>query len=162
MTSDRIVKRILLNAPLARVWHAVGESQAFGSWFGASFDGPFIAGHRLKGRIVPTTVDDEVAKHQEPYAGKPFDLFIERVEPMKRLAFRWHPYAVDPGVDYSDEPTTLVAFELKEVPGGTELTVTESGFDQLPPERRAKAFEMNEGGWAMQARLIERYLARHV
>ena len=162
MTPDRIVKRILLNAPVARVWHAIGDSHAFGSWFGVSLEGAFSAGRRLKAAITPTTVDEEVARSQEPYEGKTFDLFVERVEPMKRLAFRWHPYAVEPGVDYSDEPTTLVTFEIREVPGGTELTITESGFDQVPEERRARAYEMNEGGWAMQARLIERYLARHV
>ncbi len=161
MASDRIHKEILLSSALARVWHAIGDSQAFGSWFGVALEAPFIAGKRLKAKIVPTTVDEEVARQQKPYEGKTFDLFIERVEPMKRLAFRWHPYAVEPGVDYSDEPTTLVTFELKEVPGGTQLTVTETGFDQIPLERRAKAFEMNEAGWGMQMRLIEKYLERH-
>ncbi len=160
-TPDRIVKEILLNLPVARVWHAIGDSQAFGSWFGVSVEGEFIAGRRLKAKIAPTTVDAEVAKLQKPYEGKAFDLFIERVEPMKRLAFRWHPYAVEPGVDYSDEPTTLVTFDIKEAPGGTQLTVTESGFGEIPVERRAKALEMNEGGWALQMRLIEEYLARH-
>jgi len=160
-TPERIVKQILLSSPIARVWHAIGDSQAFGSWFGVSLEGAFIAGKRLKAKIVPTAVDAEVAKQQKAYEGKAFDLFIERVEPMKRLSFRWHPYAVEPGVDYSDEPTTLVAFDLREVPGGTEVTVTESGFDQIPLERRAKAFEMNAGGWAMQMRLIEKYLEGH-
>ena len=161
-TPDRIEKEILLDLPIARVWHAIGDSQAFGSWFGVSLEEAFIAGRRLKAKIVPTTVDAEVARQQQPYEGKTFDLFIERVEPLKRLAFRWHPYAVEPGIDYSDEPTTLVTFELKEVPGGTQLTLTESGFDQLPLERREKAYEMNAGGWAMQMRLIGKYLARHV
>ena len=41
------------------------------------------------------------------------------------------------------------------------LTVTESGFDQIPIERRAKAFAANEGGWAAQMKLIEKYLAMH-
>jgi hypothetical protein len=84
---------------------------------------------------------------------------IERIEPMRALAFRWHPFAVDRSVDYSAEPTTLIVFELEEVSGGTQLTITESGFDRIPLERRAKAFAANDGGWTKQVELIAKYLA---
>jgi len=40
------------------------------------------------------------------------------------------------------------------------LTVTESGFDQIPLARRAKAFAANEGGWTMVIKLIEEYLVQ--
>ena len=60
--------------------------------------------------------------------GKPRSL-IDRIEPKNLFSFRWHPFAVDPNADYTDEPMTLVAFSLKEVPEGVLLTVTESGFD---------------------------------
>jgi uncharacterized protein YndB with AHSA1/START domain len=159
-TTDRIEKTILLRAPHARVWRAISDAKQFGSWFGVAFDGPFVAGARLTGRIVPTQVDAEVAKTQEPYAGKTFECSIDRIEPMRLFSFRWHPYAIEPGVDYSSEPTTLVVFELEEVPGGTRLTITESGFDRIPLERRAKAFASNDQGWAAQTRLLEKYLAR--
>lgn len=158
--TDRIQKRVLLRAPLERVWRAVSDSERFGSWFGARFEGPFVAGERVSGRIRPTTVDPEVAKSQEPYDGTPFEIRVVRVEPMRLLSFEWHPGAVDPEVDYSREPTTLVEFELEEAEGGTLLTVTESGFDRIPLERRAQVFEMNEQGWAGQMKLIEKYLAR--
>lgn len=157
--TDRIQKRVLLKAPLERVWKAVSDSSRFGEWFGVEFEGAFVAGRAIKGRIVPTKADPVVAKMQEPYSGKPFDCIVERIEPMKLFAFRWHPFAVDPAIDYSKEPTTLVTFELEAVPGGTQLTITESGFDSIPLSRRAKAFEMNEHGWAAQAQLIEKYLA---
>ena len=157
--TDRIEKQVLLKAPLARVWRAISDAKEFGSWFGVAFDGAFAPGARLTGRIVPTTVDPEVAASQKPYEGTRFEIAVERVEPMRRFSFRWHPYAVDPRTDYSKEPTTLVVLELAEVSGGTRLTITESGFDRLPPERRAKAFEMNAQGWAAQARLVEKYLA---
>ncbi len=157
--TDRIEKQIVLEAPLARVWRAVSDANEFGSWFGVAFDAPFAPGARLTGRIVPTTVDPQVAASQQPYEGRTFEVFVERVEPMRRFSFRWHPFAVDPGTDYSKEPTTLVTFDLDEVPGGTRLTIVESGFDRLPAGRRAKAFEMNAQGWAAQARLVERYLA---
>jgi uncharacterized protein YndB with AHSA1/START domain len=157
--TDRIEKQVLLRAPRDRVWRAISDAQEFGSWFGVDFDGPFVAGTRLTGRIVPTKVDAEVAKAQEPHRGTAFDCWIDRVEPMRLLSFRWHPYAVEPGADYASEPTTLVAFELEEVAGGTRLTITESGFDQIPLARRAQAFAANESGWTAQLTLIEKYLA---
>jgi uncharacterized protein YndB with AHSA1/START domain len=158
-STDRIEKTILLRAPLARVWRAVSDAKQFGTWFGVEFDGPFIAGARITGRIVPTKVDAEVARAQQPYAGMAFEFSVNRIEPMRHLSFRWHPFAIDPDVDYSSEPATLVVFELEEVAGGTKLVITESGFDRIPLERRAKAFSANEQGWAAQAKLIEKYLA---
>ncbi len=158
-TVDRIEKQVLLKAPLARVWRAVSDAKEFGSWFGARLDGAFAPGARLAASIVPTTVDPQVAASQKPYEGRTFEIWVERVEPMRRLSFRWHPFAVDPAADLSKEPTTLVVFELEETAGGTRLTITESGFDRLPAERRGKAFQMNDQGWAAQARLVERYLA---
>lgn len=162
MNTDRIEKQILLRVPPERVWQAVSDSRQFGAWFGVAFDGPFAEGVRLTGRIVPTTVDAAVAKLQEPHAGKAFEFSVERIEAMVRIAFRWHPFAVEPGVDYSNEPTTLIVFELRRVPQGTLLTITESGFDQIPLARRAAAFAANDGGWAMQTKLIEKYLAAPV
>ncbi len=157
--TDRIEKQILLKAPLERVWRAISDAGEFGAWFGMEFDGAFVAGARLTGKIRPTKVDPEVAKLQQPHTGKAGTFVIDRVEPMRRFSFRWHPYAIEPGVDYSAEPMTLVAFELKEVPGGTLLTITESGFDRIPLARRVQAFRANEGGWEHQTRLIEKYLA---
>jgi uncharacterized protein YndB with AHSA1/START domain len=160
MSRDRIEKKILLRAPRERVWRAISDAKEFGSWFGVAFDGPFTQGARLTGKITPTTVDAEVAKMQEPYAGKAFDFTVERIEPMQRISFRWHPYAVEPGVDYSKEPITLIEFELAEAAGGILLKISESGFDQIPLARRAKAFKANEGGWEIQTHLIEKYLAK--
>lgn len=156
--SDRIEKQILLRAPLERVWRAVSDSREFGAWFGVEFEGPFVAKAHLTGKIVPTKADAAVAKTQEPYAGMPFGFTVDRIEPPHLIAFRWHPFAVEPGVDYSAEPTTLIVFELKEQAGGTLLTITETGFDRIPVQRRAKAFTMNEQGWTAQCRLIEKYL----
>ena len=157
--TDRIEKQILLKASRARVWKALTDAKEFGEWFGVRFDGPFVAGAPLHGVIVPTQADAEVAKLQEPYAGRAFDITVDRIEPPRLFSFRWHPYAVEPGSDYSKEPTTLVVFTLEERPDGVLLTVTESGFDRIPLDRRAKAFGANEGGWQMQMMLIEKYLA---
>jgi uncharacterized protein YndB with AHSA1/START domain len=158
--SDSIQKTVHLRARRARVWRALSDAREFGAWFGVRFDGPFVPGASLRGVIVPTTADPEVARSQEPYRGKGFDILVERLEPERLLAFRWHPHAVEPGVDYSLEPTTLVVFEIEDAPDGVLLRVTESGFDRIPLARRAKAFTANEGGWSMVMRLIEKHLAQ--
>ena len=160
MNTDRIEKKILLHAPRERVWRAISDAREFGSWFGVAFDGPFAEGTRLTGKITPTTVDAEVAKMQEPYSGKAFDWTVERIEPMRRISFRWHPFAVETGVDYSKEATTLIEFELAEAAGGTLLTISESGFDQIPLARRLEAFTANEQGWGMVVKLLEEYLVQ--
>jgi uncharacterized protein YndB with AHSA1/START domain len=159
MSIDRIEKEVLLRAPLERVWRAISDSSEFGRWFGVRFDGPFVEGASVTGVITPTTVDDDVARQQEPYAGHADTWQIVAVEPQRRLAFRWHPYAVDSDADYSQEPTTLVEFTLTETPDGVRLAIVESGFDAIPEERRAAAFDANSGGWAAQTQLVQKYLA---
>jgi len=159
MTPDRIEKQILLRAPRERVWRAISDVHEFGTWFGVRFDGPFVPRQPLRGVIVPTAVDPEVAALQKPHQGTAFEILVERIEPPRLLSFRWHPFGVEKGVDYSAEPTTLVEFVLEEAPGGTLLKLTESGFDNIPIERRARAFTANDGGWSKQMTLIEKYLA---
>jgi uncharacterized protein YndB with AHSA1/START domain len=158
MSSDRIEKEVLLKAPLARVWRAISNADEFGQWFGVRFDGPFIAGASVTGVITPTTVDADVARAQEPHAGQADTWQIVAVEPLRRLAFRWHPHAVEDGDDGASEPTTLVEFTLEEVADGVLLRIVESGFDALPAARRASAFEGNSEGWAAQTRLVRKYL----
>ena len=158
--TDRIEKTVRLKAPLERVWHAISDATQFGAWFGMRLEGQFAAGERIRGAIAPTQVDPEVARMQEPWVGKRCDLLVETMEPMRRFAFRWHPYAVDEDKDFSTEPSTLVTFVLEATPEGTELTIIESGFDRLPAERRARAFEDNSQGWEIQTKLIGKYVAR--
>lgn len=159
MSTDRIEKEVVLRAPLERVWRAISDADEFGRWFGVRFDGPFVAGTSVTGVITPTTVDEDVARAQQPHAGKSDIWQIVAVEPHQRLAFRWHPYAVEPGTDYSQEPTTLVEFTLAETNDGVLLRIVESGFDKIPVERRASAFEGNSEGWAKQTELVRKYLA---
>jgi uncharacterized protein YndB with AHSA1/START domain len=147
--SDRIEKRVLLRAPLGRVWRALTDSGEFGTWFGATMQGPFAEGATVRGQIT-----------YPGYEHLTMDITIERIEPQRYFSYRWHPNAVDPKHDYSSEPTTLVEFRLQEVAGGTELTIVESGFDRIPLERRADAFRSNDGGWTEQTRRIDQYVAK--
>src|SRR6266496_2458529 len=144
MAKNVVEKRILLHAPLDRVWRALTDSKEFGTWFGVEFREPFAPGAHVRGVMRPTSVNAEVAKMQKPYEGWPFEITIEKIEPKKLFSFRWHPFAVEKGADYSGEPTTLVVFTLEEGANGVMLRVSESGFDRIPLTRRAKAFEANE------------------
>lgn len=159
MNTDRIEKQVLLRAPLDRVWRAISDSQEFGRWFGVRVDGPFVAGTSVTATITGTTVDDEVAEMQRPHVGATATWQIVAVEPPRRFAYRWHPFAVEPDVDYDAEPTTLVEFTLSETPDGVQLRIVESGFDAIPEARRADAFEANSGGWAKQTELVRKYLS---
>src|SRR5688572_15259074 len=122
MSTDRIEKRVHLRASRSRVWRALTNSTEFGSWFGMKLDGPFAPGASMRGVIVGTTVDPEVASDQKAYEGTPFEIVIDRMEPERLFSFRWHPFAVEPGVDYSAEPMTLVTFSLEEAGAGVMLT----------------------------------------
>jgi uncharacterized protein YndB with AHSA1/START domain len=159
MSTDRIEKRVLLRAPRKRVWRALADSKEFGHWFGMKFDGPFTPGAVMRGVISPSKVNAEVAKAQKAHEGVAFDITIEKIEPERLFSFRWHPGAVEPAMDYSAEPTTLVEFVLEETAEGVLLTVRETGFDRIPLARRAQAFTANEGGWTIMVKVIEEYLA---
>ena len=148
-STDRIERQILLKAPRARVWRALSNAEEFGNWFGVSFKGKtFEAGKHVQGQITYPGYEHLV-----------FDALVERIEPQRLLAFRWHPAAIDPNFDYSKEPTTLVEFTLEDAEGGTLLRLVESGFDKIPPSRRLEAFRMNSGGWDEQMKNIEKHVA---
>jgi uncharacterized protein YndB with AHSA1/START domain len=147
-STDRIERSVLINAAPSKVWKALTNAEAFGGWFGVALKGKsFTAGQQVQGHIT-------IAGYEHVL----FDVLIERIEPETLFSYRWHPYAVDPAVDYSKEPTTLVEFTLKDTGKGTLLTVVESGFDKIPVARRAEAFRMNDGGWAGQMENIQKYV----
>ncbi len=148
VTTDRIEKKIVLRAPRSRVWRALTDANEFGTWFRVKLERGFAPGATVKGRIT-----------HPGYEHLSMEMQIDRIEPERYFSYRWHPYAVDPAVDYSKEPSTLVEFRLDEVDGGTALTIVESGFDRIPAARRDEAFRMNEGGWTEQLKNIERHVA---
>jgi uncharacterized protein YndB with AHSA1/START domain len=148
-TADRIEKHLKLRAPRARVWRALTQASEFGAWFGMKLEGPIRAGATVTGKLTVPGYDHLTV-----------EMRIERVDPESLFSYRWHPYAIDPKMDYSTEPMTLVEFRLTDVDGGTELSVIESGFERIPAERRAEAFRMNDGGWAMQLQNIERHVSQ--
>lgn len=147
-STDQIQKVLVLDSPRSRVWRAITDVSEFNKWFGVTLESPFTPGAEVKGKFA-----------NAKYAHVTMSIQIESVQPEDFFSFRWHPYALEEGVDYSSEPTTLVSFAFEDVDGGTQLTITESGFDAIPASRRAKAFEMNANGWEGQSRNIRNYLA---
>ncbi len=145
--TDRIEKRVFLRATPARVWRAISSADEFSAWFGVKLEAPFAPGVAATGYLT-----------MKGYEHRKMSIDIERIEPEHYFSFRWHPFAIDPQVDYSDEAPTLVEFKLTAADGGTSLTIIETGFDKLPHARRADAFRMNDSGWSAQAES----LARHV
>lgn len=147
---NRIEKRIELKAPPSRVWRALTDPREFGEWFGVKLEAPFASGKIARGQIT-----------YPGYEHLTMELVVQKMEPERLFSFTWHPYAVDPRIDYSKEVPTLVEFKLEKSPReGTLLSVSESGFDNVPEERRAEAYKMNEGGWTEQMKNIENYLAK--
>lgn len=148
-SSDRIERRIVIEAPRERVWRALANAETFGEWFGVDLKGQtFAPGRRARGKLT-----------FKGYEHVWFDVTVERIDAPKLLSYRWHPYAIDPAVDYSDEEPTLVTFTLSDAPAsGTLLTVVESGFDKVPPHRRLEAFRMNTRGWEAQLECVKRHV----
>jgi uncharacterized protein YndB with AHSA1/START domain len=83
------------------------------------------------------------------------------MEHERLFSFTWHPYGIDPNVDYSTETPTLVEFTLEKSGEGTLLTLTESGFDKVPAHRRDEAFRMNDNGWTQQMKNIEIHVTQN-
>jgi uncharacterized protein YndB with AHSA1/START domain len=146
--SDRIERKVLLKAKRSQVWRVLANAEVFGQWFGVALEGKrFVAGEWTQGRVT-----------YPGYEHVLWNVLVERVEPERLFSFRWHPYAVRPEIDYSQEPTTLVKFELEDHDADTLLRVSESGFDHIPDVRREKAFRMDSRGWEEQMNNIEQFL----
>lgn len=147
--SDHIEQSIDLKASIGRVWQALTDHEEFGQWFGVQLDGPFVPGEKTRGHMTIAGLEHI-----------PWEAEIVAVEKPRYFAYRWHPYAVDPDVDYSGEEPTLVEFHLEETAEGTRLTLTESGFDRLPAQRMPEAMRKNEGGWKLQLENIKAHVER--
>lgn len=147
--NDRIEKRIELKAPVSRVWRALTDYREFGAWFRVKLDGPFVPGQVSRGQIT-----------YPGYEHLKWEAVVQKMEPERLFSFTWHPYAVDPKADYSQEPPTLVEFRLEKTASGTLLSLTESGFDKIPINRRLEAFRRNDGGWTEQMKNIDSYVTQ--
>jgi len=146
---NKIEKQIELKAPVSRVWRALTDYREFGEWFRVAIEGSFEPGKPARGHITYPGYEHVI-----------WQVVIQQMEPDRLFSFTWHPYAVDPNTDYSNETPTLVEFRLEKTATGTRLTLTESGFENVPAHRRAEAFRMNDGGWTEQMKNIENHVTQ--
>jgi uncharacterized protein YndB with AHSA1/START domain len=149
MDQDRIEKHIELKAPVERVWRALTDYKEFGEWFRVKLDGPFVVGQEATGFIT-----------WPGYEHLKWTAVVQTIEPKTLFSFTWHPYSVDPAIDYSQEEPTLVEFRLAPAAAGTALTLVESGFSKLPAHRWAEAFMRNDGGWTQQMENISVHVSQ--
>jgi uncharacterized protein YndB with AHSA1/START domain len=147
--TDSIERSIAIAAPVERVWRALTDHEEFGAWFRVRLEGPFVLGEVSRGRIT-----------YPGYEHLEWEARVVAMEAPYLFAFTWHPYAVDPDRDYSAEPQTRVEFRLEPDGEGTALTVTESGFESIPAERRDEALRMNTGGWEAQVGNVKAHVER--
>src|SRR5580692_3072226 len=111
----QIEKQIEIAAPVSRVWRALTDYRQFGEWFMVKMDGPFVVGKTVGGQIT-----------HPGYEHLRMEIEVKAIEPETLFSYTWHPYAVDPKADYSQETPTLVEFRLQDIANGTLLVVTES------------------------------------
>ena len=148
-STDRIEKKVELRASRSRVWRAISTAEEFAAWFRVQLDGTaFAEGATVRGDVM----------HSNGTPVCRIEMRVERIEPERYFSYRWHPYPMDPTVDYSVEAMTLVEFILDESATGTALTIIESGFDSIPLARRAEAFRMNDKGWGAQIKNLAGYV----
>lgn len=119
---DRIKRQMTFPAAREDVWAAITEPEQIAKWFGTETELDLRPGGQGAFRW------DEIEVR----------VTVEEVTPPSRFSYRWEPSQTPSG-----GPTTLVEFELEEIPGGTRLSLVESGFASLPAESRQE----NEFGW---------------
>lgn len=167
-STTRIEKKVILKAPISRVWHAITDTSEFGLWFGVELDGSFVEGKAIMGKFSHEFNEAEILEYQRQLGLPPSGIkvpeknmtfcTVERIEPEQYFSFRWIPYGIDAEIDPENEPTTLVEFRLEPTADGTQLTIVESGFERVPAHRLERAFLMNDAGWSAQAENLKRYV----
>jgi uncharacterized protein YndB with AHSA1/START domain len=147
---SRIDRTVDINAPRERVWRALTNAEELAAWFQVRLEGEMRTG----GVVWMTSVHPQHAGQRWPVR------IVELSEPI-RMVWQWHPGEVDPAVDYSQQPQTTVTFTLEPTAGGTRVSVSETGFDEIALARRAKAYADNSQGWTEVTVWLKTYVEAH-
>jgi uncharacterized protein YndB with AHSA1/START domain len=117
MSSDVVVREVLVDAPIDLVWDVVTKPEHVKHWFSetdlqpeAGAEGEFrFAGDEQRPAVVLRAV-------------------VDRAIPPHTFELHWTGH---PGEPEDDHPWTSVLFKLTSEGDGTRLSVTESGFDAV-------------------------------
>jgi uncharacterized protein YndB with AHSA1/START domain len=138
---DRIERTIELAQPPERVWAALTSAEGLGGWFG----------DRATVDLRPGGTAHVEWDNKDDFKAT---LTISVVEPPTRFAWTWRIQ----GLPDADPRRTYVEFILTPNGGGTRLTVTESGFAQVPEDLLDTAYRGNVEGWRKELAELADYL----
>lgn len=138
---NAITRALDLPHPQEKVWAALVTLEGITGWFGSHADGEMKPGH-------------EVRMRWEQYDDAQGTLEIKVVDPMSVFAFTWSINGAPTG----DPRRTYVEFGLEATASGTRLTVTETGFAQLPDEWLQSSYQGNVEGWRAELGELVAYL----
>ena len=130
---NTITREITIKATKERVYDAVANPEKVVLWFPEKIIGQYKVGEQ------PIFSFGEHGKNQ---------IYIVDAKPYEYFAYRWVPGGNNFLGDVLSISTTLVEFRIEEAGSDScKITVTESGFTELPVEIMEQSFNQNSGGW---------------
>lgn len=127
--------------PQERVWAALTTLDGLTGWFGSSAEGEVAPGRDV---LLSWAEHGDFQKV----------LAVKVVDPMSLFAWTWGVNGAPDG----DPRQTYVEFTLAPTGTGTRLTVTESGFAQLPDAWLGSSYQGNTEGWRTELDKLPPYL----
>ena len=143
---DVIQREVMIHATQQSVYAAISDPEQLVKWFPQSVEGDCQpVSHPIFGF-------GEHGKNQ---------LSIVAADPHHYFAYRWVPGANQFLGDVNSVPNTLVEFRItKESEKSCKVTLTESGFADLPAKMMAEAFKQNTGGWEFMMNRLGQLFAK--
>lgn len=124
---EPLVKKVTINAPAGKVWRALTNKTELEKWMLMTTD--FTA---EKGKEFIFKTEDP----GENWDGI-FHCKVEKVIENKKLVYTWNANFIS--------ADTLVTIELDEKDGKTEVTLTHTGWDNIPVDREERRNAHSEG-----------------
>lgn len=140
---DIIRREIKINASKQRIYEAIANPELVVRWFPSTVEGDYKVGGQ------PVFGFGEHGKNQ---------IYIVDAQPYEYFAYRWVPGSNHFLGDVLTVANTLVEFRItEEKEGACKVTLTESGFANLPVELMEACFKQNSGGWDFMLDRLVKY-----
>jgi len=143
MSQNTIKREISIQASQAQIFAAITDPEQLVKWFPDT----------VEGNLQP----DNQAIFGFGEHGKN-QVYVVACNPHDYFAYRWVPATHFLG-DVLSVPNTLVEFHISEQSNGAcHVTVTESGFADLPAATKESSFKQNSGGWDFMMDRLTQYM----